>query len=67
MTDGGGAETPNIAAMPAIAWLGACESARGPDAGRHAKLLIQFAVIERFFDRLFHLHGVGSAVIARRR
>ena len=28
----GGAETPNIAALPAIARLGACESARGPDA-----------------------------------
>jgi hypothetical protein len=40
----GGAETPNIAALPAIARLGACESARGADAGRHVKLLIQFAV-----------------------
>jgi hypothetical protein len=42
----GGAETPNIAALPAIARLGACESARGPDADRHVKLLIQFAVEE---------------------
>jgi hypothetical protein len=40
----GGAETPNIAALPAIARLGACESARGPDVDRHVKLLIQFAV-----------------------
>ena len=40
----GGAETPNIAALPVIARLGACESARGPDADRHVKLLIQFAV-----------------------
>jgi hypothetical protein len=40
----GGAETPNIAALPAIARLGACESARGPDADRYVKLLIQFAV-----------------------
>jgi hypothetical protein len=40
----GGAETPNIAALPAIARLGACESARGPDADRRVKLLIQFAV-----------------------
>ena len=40
----GGAETPNIAALPAIARLGACESARGPGAGRRVKLLIQFAV-----------------------
>jgi len=40
----GGAETPNIAAQPAIARLGTCESARGPDADRHVKLLIQFAV-----------------------
>jgi hypothetical protein len=39
-----GAETPKIAALPAIARLGACESARGPDADRHVKLLIQFAV-----------------------
>jgi hypothetical protein len=40
----GGAETPNIAALPAIARLGTCESARGPDADRRVKLLIQFAV-----------------------
>ena len=40
----GGAETPNIAALPALARLGACESARGPDADRRVKLLIQFAV-----------------------
>jgi hypothetical protein len=40
----GGAETPNIAALPTIARLGACESARGPDAEWHAKLLIEFAV-----------------------
>ena len=36
----GGAETPNIAALSAIAWLGACKSAQGPDADRHVKLLI---------------------------
>jgi len=35
----GGAETPNIAALPAIARLGVCESARGPAADRHVKLL----------------------------
>jgi hypothetical protein len=29
---------------PAIARLGACESARGPDADRHVELLSQFAV-----------------------
>jgi hypothetical protein len=40
----GGAETPNIAALPAIARLGTCESARGPDADRHVELLSQFAV-----------------------
>ena len=40
----GGAETPNFAALPAIARLGTCESARGPDADRHVKLLSQFAV-----------------------
>jgi hypothetical protein len=40
----GGVETPNIAALPAIARLGICESARGPDADRHVKLLSQFAV-----------------------
>src|ERR1700675_3404619 len=40
----GGAETRNIAALPAIARLGTCESARGPDADGHVKLLIQFAV-----------------------
>jgi hypothetical protein len=40
----GGAETPNIAALPAIARLGTYESAPGPDADWHAKLLSQFAV-----------------------
>jgi hypothetical protein len=40
----GGAETPNIAALPAIARLATCESTRGPDADRHVKLLSQFAV-----------------------
>jgi hypothetical protein len=42
----GGAETPNIAALPVIARLGTCESARGPDADRHVKLLSQFAVAQ---------------------
>jgi len=49
----GGAETPNIAALPAIARLGTCESARGPDADRHVKLLIQFAVEGVALGRLF--------------
>jgi hypothetical protein len=40
----GGAETPNIAALPAIARRGTCESARGPYADRQVKPLIQFAV-----------------------
>jgi hypothetical protein len=40
----GGAKTPNIAALLAIARLGACESARGADADRRVKPLIQFAV-----------------------
>ena len=44
MTDGGRRGDPNIAALPAIARLGACESARGPDADRRVKLLSQFAV-----------------------
>ena len=51
----GGAETPNIAALPAIARLGACESARGPDADRHVKLLIQFAVEGSLSDAYSHL------------
>ena len=49
----GGAETPNVAALPAIARLGACELARGPDADRHVKLLIQFAVEGSTLGRLF--------------
>jgi len=49
----GGAETPNIAALLAIARLGACESAQGPDADRHVKLLIQFAVKGSLSERLF--------------
>jgi hypothetical protein len=40
----GGAETSNIAALPAIARLGTCQSARGPDADWHVKLSSQFAV-----------------------
>ena len=40
----GGAKTPNIAALLAIARLGACELARGADADRRVKPLIQFAV-----------------------
>lgn len=40
----GDAETPNIAALAAVARLDAFESARGPDTDRHVKLLIQFAV-----------------------
>jgi hypothetical protein len=48
----GGAETPNIAARPAIARLAACESARVPDADRHVKLLIQFAVEGELSDTL---------------
>ena len=37
-------ETPNIAALRAIAQLGAGKSARGPEADRHVRLAIQFAV-----------------------
>ena len=51
----GGAETPNIAALPAIARLGACESARGPDAEWHVKLFIQFAVEGSLSDAYSHL------------
>ena len=53
----GGAETPNIAALPAIARLGACESARGPDADRHVKLLIQFAVKGSLSGTYSHAFG----------
>ena len=53
----GGAETPNIAALPAIARLGACESARGPDADRRVKLLIQFAVEGSLSGAYSHLVG----------
>jgi len=41
----GGAETPNIAALPDIARLDAYKLARRPDADRNAKLLSQFAVV----------------------
>ena len=53
----GGAETPNIAALPAIARLGACELARGPDADRHVKLLIQFAVEGSLSGAYSHVCG----------
>jgi hypothetical protein len=52
-----GAETPNIAALPAIARLGTCESARGPDADRRVKPLIQFAV-EGSLGRLFTISAL---------
>src|SRR5882757_580319 len=59
----GGAETPNIAALPAIARLGTCESARGPDADRHVKLLIQFAVEGSLSGACSHL----AATIGRQK
>jgi hypothetical protein len=40
----GGAETQISQRCPPSRGLGTCESARGPDADRHIKLLIQFAV-----------------------
>ena len=63
----GGAETPNIAALPAIARLGTCESARGPDADRHVKLLIQFAVegsLSGAYSHLWHETDVSSVPIS---
>ena len=59
----GGAETPNIAALPAIARLGACESARGPDADRHVKLLIQFAVKGSPSGAYSHLGAISKRSI----
>jgi hypothetical protein len=73
----GGAETPNIAALPAIARLGADRRTTptapcadlyqqllfkgvnrrgGPDADRHVKLLIQFAV-EEVLSGAYGPHG----------
>ena len=57
----GGAENPNIAALPAIARLGACESARGPDADRHVKLSSQFAV-EGHSRALIHIQSADHAL-----
>jgi hypothetical protein len=57
----GDAETPNITALPAIARLGACESARGPDADRHVKLLSQFAV-EGALSGAYSYHDVIWAI-----
>jgi hypothetical protein len=57
----GGAETPNIVALPAIARLGACESARGPDADRRVKLLIQFAVEGSLSSAYSQLLLLGAA------
>src|SRR6266705_207905 len=51
----GGAESPNIAALPAIARLGACESARGPDADRHAKPLIYLMTKGSLLDAYSHV------------
>jgi hypothetical protein len=64
MTDGGRRGDPKIAALPAIARLGACDSARGADADRRVKLLIQFAVEESL--TLFGLVArsyVASAIV----
>ena len=60
MTDGG--RTPNIAALPAIARLGTCESARGPDADRHVKLLSQFAV-EGSLSGAYSQHGARAVAL----
>jgi hypothetical protein len=46
----GGAETPHIAALPAVARLDACEAARGLEADRLVKLLIQSAVEGSYSD-----------------
>jgi hypothetical protein len=56
----GGAETPNIAALPAIARLGTCESARGLDADRLVKLLIQFAMEESLSGLIRTTQGDGE-------
>jgi len=62
----GGAETPNIAALPAIAPLGTCESARGPDADRHVKLLSQFAVEGSLSGAYSHLrHALRHSFASR--
>ena len=61
----GGAETPNVAALPAIARLGACESARGPDADRHVKLLIQFTVEGSLSRALIHSGPLSGEVRSR--
>ena len=58
----GGAETPNIAALPAIARLGTCESARGPDADRHVKLLSQFAVEGSLSGAYSQLRSISVAL-----
>jgi hypothetical protein len=57
----GGAETSNSAALPAIMRLGARESARGPDANRQVKLLIQFA-LEGHSRALIHSYGSRLAI-----
>jgi len=59
----GGAETPNIAALPAIARLGACKSARGPDADRRVKLLIQFAAEGSLSGAYSHARRAKSVAI----
>jgi hypothetical protein len=62
----GGAKTPNIAVLAAIARLGTCGSARGSDADRRVNLLIQFAM-EGSLRTLIHTFGFASHQIGARR
>ena len=61
MTDGGRRGESKYRSAARIARLGACESARGPDADRHVKLLIQFAV-EGSHSGAYPQRGFASAV-----
>jgi hypothetical protein len=63
----GGAEPPNIAALPAITRLRACESARGPDADRHVKLLIQFALEGSLSGAYSHSENCRHTTVSKKR
>src|SRR5437660_6265303 len=63
----GGAEPPNIAALPAITRLRACESARDPEADRHVKLLIQFALEGSLSGAYSHSENCRHTTVSKKR
>jgi hypothetical protein len=66
MTDGGRRGDSKYRSAARHRGLGTCESARGPDADRHVKLLIQFAVEGSLSGAYSHQEKVLARAVSRR-